>query len=86
MLQVTGINGLVFEVEISDEACEKFGFKHGEKVLDPFKREAVVIGVAPLFAKSGCVSQGTDVLYIELSETPGKVCFFPNPEINLHKI
>lgn len=27
-------SGAIIEVDISDEACEKFGFKHGDRIVD----------------------------------------------------
>jgi hypothetical protein len=84
--EVTAINDLVFSVDISDEACRKFGFEHKEKILDLYGRPGLVIGVAPMPESSECIDQGEDILWISLDEHNGKVCFFPNPIENLKKV
>ena len=44
---VTPRYGEPFEVDTSDEACRKFGFKHGDRVVHPHTGPGTVIGVAP---------------------------------------
>lgn len=46
-MEITACSGETFEVDISDEVCLKFGFKHGDKVLDPTGDEVTIMGVAP---------------------------------------
>ncbi|OYT36322.1 hypothetical protein B6U91_01405 [Candidatus Pacearchaeota archaeon ex4484_71] len=46
-VKVTARDGKIFYLDPSDEACEPFGFKSGEKVLDPMGREVEMIGVGP---------------------------------------
>ncbi|MBU2564214.1 hypothetical protein KKA23_01380 [Patescibacteria group bacterium] len=35
-----------FEVDISDEACMEFGFKHNDKVLSPNGEKYTIVGMA----------------------------------------
>jgi hypothetical protein len=87
MLQeVTAFNGTVLKVDPSKEACAQFGFEPGDRVEDPYRRSATVVGVAPLSARSGCKAKGTNVLYISVDAFGGKVCFFPNPALDLRKL
>jgi hypothetical protein len=45
---VTNTAGNSFYVDISDEACGKFGFKHGDRIYDPDQgKEGIIEGVAP---------------------------------------
>lgn len=48
--QVEARSGKVFEVDTSDEACGKFGFKHGDRIivrcLEEGHNKAIVMGVA----------------------------------------
>lgn len=46
--EVTGISGKTFKVDISDEACLKFGFKHRERIADRKGNKGTVMGVAPM--------------------------------------
>jgi hypothetical protein len=85
ILEVTAINGQSLEVDISDEACEKFGFRHGEKISDQSGRFGVVVGVAPIPMPSRCTEAGTGVLWISIDGSEGRVCFFPDPTQNLRK-
>jgi hypothetical protein len=45
-IMVTSRAGISFEVDISDEACSKFGFKHGDRIIDNNGDEGTVVGVA----------------------------------------
>jgi hypothetical protein len=45
--KVKARDGKVFEVDTSDEACGKFGVKHGDKIINCQGRTCVVEGVAP---------------------------------------
>lgn len=44
--QVTAIMGQVFEVDISDEVCLKFGFRHGDRIVCPGFGKGTVEGIA----------------------------------------
>ncbi|MBD3247754.1 hypothetical protein GF382_00495 [Candidatus Falkowbacteria bacterium] len=39
--------GQPFEVDTSDEACEKFGFRHGEEIINHDGDMGTIAGVAP---------------------------------------
>jgi hypothetical protein len=84
-LEVTVIDGRVLNVDISNEACGKFGFKHGEKIIAPLERPGVVVGVAPIPESSGCTEAGDNMLWVALDGLGGKVCFFPDPASTLQK-
>lgn len=61
--------GNVIEVDTSDKACEKFGFKSGQTVVDPDGNIGVVAGVAP---PTGRMS-GNDELWIASPKDDGKI-------------
>lgn len=87
--QVMGINNVSFEVDISVGACIKFGFSHGDRVeVIVDGRQGTVVGVAPLPGgqPAGCLKAGTDTLWIRMDGSGGKVCFFPDPLVNLKKV
>lgn len=87
MLQeVTAYDGTILQVDTSSEACEKFGFTPGQRVLDPYDRSAAVVGVAPLSKDAGCMKKGSNVLFISVDEFGGKVCFYPDHANNLRKL
>ena len=44
---VTSRSKRSFEVDTSDKVCEKFGFKHGARVMHPYTGSGTVVGVAP---------------------------------------
>ena len=45
--QVKSRSGRTFDVDTSDEACGKFGFKHGDRIVDNNNDEkGTVMGVA----------------------------------------
>ena len=43
---VVAIDGKKFEVDTSDKACSKFGFKHGDRIKHPAVGKGTVVGVA----------------------------------------
>lgn len=45
--QVKALGGLVFNVDTSDESCGKFGFKHGDKIVNCNGHTGFVEGTAP---------------------------------------
>jgi hypothetical protein len=59
-----------FEVDTSDEACGKFGFKSGDRIKHPLKGKGTVAGVAP--ANEGLVPE-PDVLWCAFEEDKGRV-------------
>jgi len=63
---------MVFDVDISDEACQKCGFLHGETAIDPNDNKVEIAGVAP--GNDGI----TNVLWYFFihSRTKGKVCYW----------
>lgn len=48
LLEVTAHDGGKVLVDISDEACLKFGFRHKDVVIDPDGDECIIMGVAPV--------------------------------------
>lgn len=46
LLRIRPIHGNYFFCDTSDEACEKFGFKHGDRVVTPSGHKATIMGVA----------------------------------------
>lgn len=75
-LKVTARSGDEFEVDISDEACQRFGCCHGDIIIDPNGDIGKVMGVAPMFA--WCTDdQGEDVLwYIRIKDSSVRVGFY----------
>ena len=69
---VTPRCGEPFEVDTSDEACSKFGFKHGDRIKHPEAGLGTVIGVAP--AKEG-VNPELDVLWYAIDGRGGRVSY-----------
>ncbi|MFC1687375.1 hypothetical protein ACFL0L_02255 [Patescibacteria group bacterium] len=91
MKSVTSVTDLQFEVDTSDKECNLFGFCCEDEVRVPGLNNTtgVVVGVAPIPGdiSSGCTGAGDKVLWIRMDDnTDGKVCFFPNPSIDLEKI
>lgn len=43
--------GTTVQIDISDEACEQFGFRHGQ-IINTVHGQGTVIGVAPLYVGS----------------------------------
>jgi hypothetical protein len=81
--EVTPRFGPTFTVDISDEACQRFGFKHGDRfVVKGLGRSGVVVGTAPLNLECRCGrGNGEEELWVRLDgET--QVCFFPDPQVN----
>ena len=68
--QVTAVMGQVFEVDISDEACSKFGYKHGELISFPGLGKGIVMGVAP-----ATEDNPQDVLWYALDYRDGRVSY-----------
>lgn len=59
-------------VDISDEACLPFGFKHGEIAVNPHAgHEVLIVGVGP-------GNDGTDVLWyiIQHPRIDGEACYY----------
>ena len=81
----TAIDGRVLEVDTSHKACAEFGFEPNQRIIDPYSKEGTIIGVAPLLEKSKCIDQGVNVLLVAMDNDNGKVCFFPNPAMDLQK-
>jgi len=65
---VESVEGKHFEVDISDEACGKFGFKYGQRITI-YEKGGIVVGVAPID------NSERKVLWIALDRDNGKVCF-----------
>ncbi len=58
-MEVISRSGISFKVDASDEACLKFGFRHGDRVEHPIFGKATVMGVAhPV-----CPARGEGVLW-----------------------
>jgi len=82
MLTVQSHHGQPFKVEISDEVCGKFGFRHGDRIKVLYKAKryeaGTIIGVAPAL-------EGTDpepeVIWFRLDIYPSFVSYcFPLTE------
>ena len=66
---VTACSGDSFEVDTSDEACGKFGFKHGDRIINNnLNEKGTIMGVA----KSEYTKQ---VLWYALDCNNGKVSY-----------
>jgi len=61
----------VILVDISDEACLKYGFLHGDIAIHPKDLEVKIVGVAPS-------NDGQDTLYYEIdhNKTRGMICYY----------
>lgn len=73
---VTARSGEIFKVNISDKACSKFGFKHGDHIIDNnlidnnLGKTGVVVGVAGKHC-----GKGKKVLWYALDRDNGRVSF-----------
>jgi len=81
--EVTSIAGSIFEVDASDEACQRFGFKPGQRVSiapdwDENQAQGIVVGVAPVPE-----IVGSNELWIAFDKNDGKVSSVTNPRKNL---
>lgn len=66
--------GEMIKMDISDRACMRFGFKHGQRIIDPRGDKGVVMGVAP-------VDEGKpDVLWFAYDCDGGEVSYW---EVNV---
>jgi hypothetical protein len=70
--QVKARGGEVFEVDTSDEACGKFGVKHGDKIINCNGETCIVEGVAP--ATEGMKPE-PEVLWRAVDGEDGKVSY-----------
>jgi len=52
-MKIKAIGGDIIKVDISDRACQPFGFAHGDKVIDPFGNKGTIMGVAPKYYDHG---------------------------------
>jgi hypothetical protein len=77
MIAVTTINGTRIEVDKSDEACSKFGFRHDQKVSVLNQFNATVIGVAPGY--EGYDPEPDVLWYIRDDLLQAKYCYPLNP-------
>jgi len=76
--QVITLAGKKLIVNISDRACNPFGFKHQDPVLIPNGQEAIIIGVGPIDAPSFA---HRDVLWYAKTDKNGKVGYWsPLPD------
>jgi hypothetical protein len=68
---VTTTDGRQISVDITNKSCRKFGFLHGEIVIEPTKLEALILGVAP-------GNDGEDVLWYMIlhPRTQGVACYY----------
>jgi hypothetical protein len=68
---VTSCSSKSFEVDISDEACGKFGFKHGDRIVDNNNNEkGTIMGVAGMVC-----GEGKETLWYALDCDGGRVSF-----------
>jgi len=85
-LKDKAISGHELEIDISDAACEPFGFKHGDHVeVIGFGFMGEVIGVAPCPAKTEVVAEGENVLWFKVDGQEA-VSFVPDPKNELRPI
>lgn len=70
IIQATARGGVKVYLNISDEACMRFGFKYGQRIIDPRDDKGVVMGVAP--AEPGA----PDVLWFAFDCDEGEVCYW----------
>jgi len=72
--KVVSIAGREFVVDISDQVCTQFGFKHSDVVLDSVGNECTIEGVAPAFPADH------NVLWYARKQDKGKVSSWcPDP-------
>jgi hypothetical protein len=85
-MQVTTIGGKTLVVDISDEACKMFGFKHGDRFIERNRqRHGTIIGVAPK-PPNGSDGNNEAMLWVSLDGDDGEVCHFTNPRSDLKKM
>lgn len=70
-LKMKTTDNRIIAVDISDEACLKFGFAHGEIAIRPDGLKAIIKGVAP-------GNDGNDVLWYEIDHPrqKGLACYY----------
>ena len=79
--EVATTSGQIIEVNISLQACQKFGFVPGQRISHR-GRKGVVVGVAPKPSRK----ESSDVLlWIALKENDGQIHFVNDPNIQLIK-
>lgn len=73
-MPVVARNLAPFEIDVSDEACSKFGFRHGERIFDnDAQGGGVVAGVAREY--EWLDSTGEEVLWYALDKDHGLVSY-----------
>ena len=72
MQKVIAVEGQEFEVDTSNEACGKFGLKHGDRIKHPYAGEGTAIGVAS--ATTGNNPE-PDVLWYAIDGRNGRVSY-----------
>ena len=84
--QFTAANGTSIEVDVSEEACARFGFKPGQRIRERFYgMNGIVVGTSSMPVSSPCKDKGDEILFVQMDEIKG-ICFFPDPEVNFVKL
>jgi len=87
--RVTAVDGTVFWVNTSKKVCGEFGFQPGDSIRVPaLGVEGVVVGIAPVpeGRSISCGDGSSPKVWVCLDGNDNRVCFFPNPAINLEKV
>ncbi|MDD5290420.1 MAG: hypothetical protein PHT40_04505 [Patescibacteria group bacterium] len=68
-IKVADPDGKTFVVDTTDAECLKYGFRHGDRAVDPHGCRLTIMGVAP-------VEEGSyDVLWFKLDNHNDVVCW-----------
>ena len=72
-LEVLSTGGDLVTLDMSDSACSKFGFKHGDRIREPSGDKGTVIGVAP--PNIGSERTENMILWYVLDRMEGRVSY-----------
>ena len=76
-MKITTRLGNIIKVDISDESCLMFGFKHGNRIINPNGHKATIMGVAPINRRN---ETNHKVLWYVQDVDDGKAsCWSENP-------
>lgn len=77
--RVTAIEGQVVEVDTSNRACRRFGFRHGQKIKSRYDGVCTVMGVAPVVSgATQDMNPAPEALWLAFESDEGRVvCAHP---------
>ena len=81
------LRGEAIQVDISPEACGKFGFFHDDRITsDRLGLEGVVVGVAPPPLVTAHMKGCREALWVRLALNRGAVTCFTDPSVDFARV